>query len=78
MAKRKLTLKRASYYVRIQVYLSRREAIRKKHNFSFGSWTSNKSYTDAVKRINYKIDYWKLQIKKIDMLNNKIMAGFVF
>lgn len=71
----RLSKKRARYYEMIRKYKERREAIRIKYPperlypFKRG-W----EYNRAIWRINKKIKLWSRQIKKIDMISNKIIA----
>lgn len=66
--RKSLANKRAQYYTWIWTYKARREKIRKELGYS------GPEYNKAVARINKKIKLWGRQIKKYDMISNKIMA----
>lgn len=66
--RKSLANKRAQYYTWIWTYKVRREEIRKRLGYS------GPEYNKAVARINKKIKLWGRQIKKYDMISNKIIA----
>lgn len=73
--RKSLANRRARYYEFIWKYKQRREALRIKYPAErLYPFKRGDSYNKAVAQINKKIKLWNRQIKKIDMISNKIMA----